>query len=230
MISGARYEAILFDFYGTLVEEDTQIIARIVQRIAESSPRAPAAAEVSGHWSRRFGALCAAAHGGRFQTQRALELASLAELVERYGSPLDPEELSAELFAYWVAPQPIDGAVEFLRGLRVPVCLVSNIDATDLAAAVSSLGWSFDDVVTSQACRAYKPRAELFEAALVQLGCATDAVLHIGDSLDSDVRGASALGIPVAWVNPHGRPLPADLGAPPRYVVSRVSDLASVIR
>ncbi len=229
-LPGAKYRAVLVDFYGTLVEEDTEVIVSIVQRIARTSPRAPSAAEVGAHWSQRFAALCAAALGSRFESQRALELASLAELLERYGSPLDPEELSDELFAYWVAPRPIDGVEEFLRSLRVPVCVVSNIDAGDLAAAVSNLGWSFSEVVTSQGCRAYKPRAELFEAALVRLGCAPDAVLHVGDSLHSDVLGASALGIPVAWVNPRGKPLPADLGAPPRYVVSRVSDLASVIR
>jgi len=226
----ARYEAVLLDFYGTLVAEDTQVIARIVRRVAESSPLAPAAAQVGADWSRRFSARCAAAHGGRFETQRALEVASLEELLAHYESPLDAQALSADLFAYWVAPKPIDGAAEFLRALRVPVCVVSNIDAGDLAAAVASLGWSFADVVTSEGCRAYKPRAELFEAALARLGCAPDAVLHVGDSLDSDVRGASALGIPVAWINPRGKAIPSDLAATPRHVVSRVCDLAAVIR
>ena len=230
MTRGARYEALLLDFYGTLVEEDTEFIARIVQRVAETSPRAPGAAEVGARWSRSFSARCAAAHGSHFRTQRELELASLAELLAHYESPLDARELSDELFAYWVAPRAIAGAAEFLRELRVPVCVVSNIDAADLEAAVAKQGWSFAAVVTSEGCRAYKPRAELFETALARLGCAAGAVLHIGDSLASDVRGASGLGIPVAWVNARGRPLPADLGARPRYVVSRVSELASVIR
>jgi FMN phosphatase YigB (HAD superfamily) len=37
-------------------------------------------------------------------------------------------------------------------------------------------------------------------------------VLHIGDGRSSDVPGAQALGIPVAWVNREGRALPE--GAP----------------
>jgi hypothetical protein len=36
-LCGAKYRAVLLDFYGTLVEEDTEVIARIVQR----EPRPP---------------------------------------------------------------------------------------------------------------------------------------------------------------------------------------------
>ncbi|WP_306769282.1 HAD family hydrolase [Parafrankia sp. BMG5.11] len=43
------------------------------------------------------------------------------------------------------------------------------------------------------------------------LGLPPDAVLHIGDSLTSDVAGAHTLGIPTIWVNRSGRPRPADL-------------------
>ena len=226
---GARYRALLLDFYGTLVEEDTELIARIVQRVAASSPLAPPAADVGARWSRRFSELCAQSHGSRFETQRALERASLEELLASYRSPLDADELSAELFAYWAAPKPIDGAAEFLSGLRVSACVVSNIDADDLAAAIAKLGWALPERVTSEGCRAYKPRREPFESALARLGCAPEDVLHVGDSLGSDVRGAAALGIPVAWVNPRGKSLPADLGARPSHVVARVSELLAVI-
>jgi 2-haloacid dehalogenase/putative hydrolase of the HAD superfamily len=226
---GAAVRALLLDFYGTLVEEDTEVVADVARRIAETSPRSPTSAEVASHWGRRFAALCAGAHGSHFATQRALERASLVEVLERWQSPLDPDELSARLFDYWAAPRAIDGTAEFIAALRVPACVVSNIDSDDLAAALASHGWSFAQIVTSEASRAYKPRAEMFQAALEKLGCAPGEVLHVGDSLHSDVRGATALGIPVAWVNPRRRPLPSDV-APPRHVVSRVSELAPVLR
>ncbi|MFI5317800.1 MAG: HAD family hydrolase [Myxococcota bacterium] len=219
----------MLDFYGTLVEEDTEIIRRIAQRIAAASPRAPSPGEVGVLWGRRFSALCAESHGARFETQRALERSSLCEVLARFESPLDPEDLSAELFAYWAAPRPINGAAEFLRGLRVPVCIVSNIDSADFEAAVSSLGWSFDRVVTSECCRAYKPRAELFRAAVEVLGCAPADALHVGDSFDSDVRGAAALGISAAWINPRKKPTPEDPAVRPSYVVTSVSELASAL-
>ena len=223
-----RYQGLLLDFYGTLVEEDTELVADIARRVAAASPRAPAPAEVGAEWSRGFAALCERAHGSRFASQRELEQESLRELLARFACALDAEELSAELFAYWRAPRPLAGSAEFLRALRVPVCVVSNIDAGDLAAALASLGWSFDRIVTSEGCRAYKPRGEPFAAGLERLGLGRGAVLHAGDSLRSDVGGAAAAGIPTAWVNPRGRPLPAG-SAPPAHVVPSVSALAAVL-
>ena len=80
----------------------------------------------------------------------------------------------------------------------------------------------------NEGCRAYKPRAEPFEAGLARLGLARDAVLHAWDSLRSDVGGAAAAGISAAGVNPRRRPLPD--GAPrPVHEVASVSALAAVL-
>ena len=43
--------------------------------------------------------------------------------------------------------------------------------------------------------RAYKPHKEVFDYALKISGCAAREVIHIGDSIVSDVNGASAAGI-----------------------------------
>ena len=58
---------------------------------------------------------------------------------------------------------PFQAREHFLDGLRLPVCVVSNIDADPFEAALRHLGWRFDAVVTSEGCRAYKPRGELFK-------------------------------------------------------------------
>lgn len=46
-----------------------------------------------------------------------------------------------------------------------------------------------------QKAKAYKPRKEIFELALKSTGLHADEVIHIGDSLSSDVKGASSVGI-----------------------------------
>lgn len=43
--------------------------------------------------------------------------------------------------------------------------------------------------------RAYKPHRELFEYALRVCGCDAEEVIHIGDSIASDVKGALTAGI-----------------------------------
>ena len=144
-----------------------------------------------------------------------------------YDAPLDAEELSGELYSYWVSPKPIPGSAEFLAKLTVPVCVVSNIDTADLESAISSLGWRFSAIVTSESCRSYKPRPEPFEAALRTLDCAASCVLHVGDSIGSDLVGAASLGIPSAWVNPRRRSLPREVSSEPVHVVPTVLDLLS---
>ncbi len=64
------------------------------------------------------------------------------------------------------------------------------------------------DVFTSEDARAYKPRKELFEFALRTTGLKADEVIHIGDSLCSDVKGASSVGINALWLNRFGKQIP----------------------
>jgi 2-haloalkanoic acid dehalogenase type II len=204
--------ALLLDLYGTLVEEDGPIVAAIAAEIARLAPGSPAAQDVLSLWGRRFRELCEASHGPGFLTQREVERRSLTEVLTHFGASMDVEELCARLFARWQAPPLFPEVPEVLAGVSLPICLVSNIDDGDLQQALAHLGLSFPHVVTSEAVRAYKPRPEPFLRALGRLGLGPSEVLHIGDGRSSDVPGAQALGIPVAWVNRDGRALPK--GAP----------------
>ena len=63
-------------------------------------------------------------------------------------------------------------------------------------------------VFTSEDAKSYKPRKELFELALKKSGLNADEVIHIGDSLSSDVKGANSLGIRALWLNRFGKEIP----------------------
>ncbi|KPK86334.1 MAG: hypothetical protein AMJ81_01435 [Phycisphaerae bacterium SM23_33] len=207
-----RYKAIFLDYYGTLAAEDDAIIDRIVRRIADVSPVDCSPEDVLRNW--RFHHLCDMAHGENFKPQRQIEEESLAALLELYRVDLDPAELSAELWQYWRAPQVFEDAGWFLRHIDAPTCVVSNIDTEDLERAMSNAGWAFDYVVTSEMCRAYKPRQQVFARALTAAGCQPDEVLHVGDSLRIDVAGAQNVGIDAAWINRKRRKLPPGTPAP----------------
>ncbi|MGH2898258.1 MAG: HAD family hydrolase, partial [Solirubrobacteraceae bacterium] len=160
------YRALLVDFYGTLVAEDDALVARISERVAARSGQGISAAEVARRWHQRFAVLCGAAHCASFRTQREIELESLAHTARQCDAALDVASLAGEMFAYWAAPTPLDGAAAFLREYAGPICVVSNIDATELETAIRGLGWELEHVVTSESCRAYKPRPEMFLSAL----------------------------------------------------------------
>jgi 2-haloacid dehalogenase/putative hydrolase of the HAD superfamily len=222
-----RYKALLLDFYGTLVEEDDAVIGRIVSRIAEASPVTDDPRAVLRAWD--FAGLCAASFGDTFRTQRELEQQSLEQLLAQFQVDLDADSLSQELFTYWRKPTAFPSAGDFLRTINVPVCLVSNIDNEDLAEAIRHNGWQFDLVITSEDCRAYKPRSEPFIRALASLGLATHEVLHAGDSLGSDVAGARLLGIDSTWINTSNRPMPGNPDRTPTYVVRDIAEVSELI-
>lgn len=48
----------------------------------------------------------------------------------------------------------------------------------------------------------------MFELALKETGLSTDEVIHIGDSISSDVKGAGALNIKTLWLNRFGKDVP----------------------
>ncbi len=93
-----------------------------------------------------------------------------------------------------------------------------------LLSAIAHAGWQFAHLVTSESCRSYKPRPEMFLRGLEKLRCERTDVLHIGDSFASDVVGAQQLGIDTAWVNRKGRPLP-DNTQEPTFTLANLREL-----
>ncbi|WP_415088313.1 HAD family hydrolase [Micropruina sp.] len=213
----------LLDFYGTVVEEDGPTIRNIVRQIVRDHPE-HSAPWLAREWGREFSGLLVASHGRSFRTQRELGIASLTTVLRNIGSALDPVELSADQFAYWQSPSVRPGAAAFLSACPVPVCVISNIDRVDLDAAISHTKLPLPLTIASEEARSYKPRAELFEAGLRALGLDRAEVLHVGDSLSSDIAGANALGIHVAWVNEQQRTAPA--GA---RILRQCSDLRDLL-
>ncbi|WP_052847954.1 HAD family hydrolase [Streptomyces avicenniae] len=223
-------KALLLDFYGTLVHEAGGIIAAICDEVRRTAPRAAAvtAGDVSRLWWTGFRERTGRSYGRDFRTQRDIDRAALAVAVRRYGSTADPDALVERQYAYR-RRAPLHQDARELLATGVPACVVSNIDRADLDAALAhhGLGGRFVHVVTSEDARAYKPRPEMFAAALDLLGCAPEDVLHVGDSYASDVLGARAVGIPAAWVNRSGRARPD--GPPPAHEVTALTGLLPLL-
>ena len=80
------------------------------------------------------------------------------------------------------------------RGLRLVAA--SNWDCS-LADALAAAGLAglLDGVEASAAAGAAKPDPRLFRAALAAAGVEPQAAIHVGDSVEHDVRGARAAGI-----------------------------------
>ena len=105
-------------------------------------------------------------------------------------------------------PPIFEDSKEFFEKSPLPVYVVSNIDTADILEAMDFHGLKAAGVFTSEDAKSYKPRKELFELALKKSGLNADEVIHIGDSLSSDVKGANSLGIRALWLNRFGKEIP----------------------
>lgn len=205
-------QAVFIDFYGTVVYEDGAVIKELTREISETGSKENPAV-IGTYWWKEFQSAFTDSFGENFRLQRELELESLKKTVRYFHSSADPERLSRQMFAYWMAPPIFDESKSFFTMCPVPVYVVSNIDRADVVAAIEFHGLKPNGIFTSEDARAYKPRKELFELALRETGLRAGQVVHIGDSLSSDVQGADQVGISAIWVNRGGREVPEGVTA-----------------
>lgn len=129
------------------------------------------------------------------------------------GHGLDPDAAPAAIRWYranrYHGLELFDDAVGVLSALRERghrIGIITNGPADVQRAKVDLLGVEplVDFVIISGEFGAAKPDPSIFREAL-RLGSATaPEALHVGDSLEFDVAGASAAGIRSVWVNRHG--------------------------
>jgi putative hydrolase of the HAD superfamily len=113
---------------------------------------------------------------------------------------------------------------------RIGLC--SNFSHAPAARAVlerDGLARHFDAIVISHEHGLRKPRPEIFASTLAALGVAPDEAIHVGDNLDADVAGATAVGLRTIWITRCVRDPDAVLakhrGPAPTW---RVRDLAEI--
>ncbi|HUW81538.1 MAG TPA: HAD family hydrolase [Phycisphaerae bacterium] len=220
---------LFLDFYGTITSGDRDTVEAICQRVIEEHDLPLAAGAMGVQWGRRFFALIERSNGKQFRTLLDCQRISLAQTLSHLGLEVPCDGYVEPFRRYMRQPRLQPEVVDALRAIELPICLVSNADHDDLLAAIEHSGLRFDEVVTSQQVRCYKPDPGIFRQALTRTGWSADRVLHAGDSLHSDVAGARAAGVRTVWVRRQRRisDLPR---AEPDYTVADLCDLAVLLR
>ena len=117
------------------------------------------------------------------------------------------------------AAEPMPGQGELLDWLRgrYRLAVVSNFDYTPTVRRIlteSGILGRFETVVVSDTVGWRKPRPDIFQRALTEMGVAAGECLFVGDRPDIDVAGAKGMGMAAAWLNPDRAPLPSGLPVP----------------
>jgi 2-haloalkanoic acid dehalogenase type II len=123
--------------------------------------------------------------------QAGLSGALAAELIERALDTFMTARNEVDLY-----PDVRDGLTRLSRRYVLASLTNGNADVMRIG-----LGHYFKAIVSAHTHGASKPDARLFHIACRELACEPDEVLHVGDDVELDVRGARAAGLNVIWMN-----------------------------
>ena len=227
MIDFSRFEILTFDCYGTLINWEAGLLPALQRILLAHGKMIDDSALLKLYGD--FEQLC---EQGEFHPYRAV----LESVVRRFGaqlgfSPTDEEARSlANSLARW-KPWPDTVAALHQLKSRFRLAIISNVDDDLFAATVPQLEVEFDEIITAQQAKAYKPSLKIFELALARIKVPVHRVLHVGQSIYHDVTPAQALGMATVWVNrPSARPGVGAVKAAegqPDLKVSSLADLAA---
>jgi 2-haloacid dehalogenase len=224
-----RFTALTFDCYGTLIDWERGIVAaaRGVLGASGTDLDDEAILEAFARHERPL-------EHGPYQTYRSI-LSQVARAIG-HEQGVRVSDAEAQAFAASVPDWPAfpDSPAALVRlAARYRLGVITNCDDDLFAGSASRLGIRFDEVVTAQQARSYKPSVRNFELMLERLDLPRDRVLHVAQSLYHDHVPAKGLGLATVWVDRRqGRPgsgaTPAAEAAPD-LVVSDLASLADLV-
>ncbi|MBP1990576.1 HAD family hydrolase [Paenibacillus eucommiae] len=221
------YKAIFLDFYGTVVHEDDDIIPVICQEIMNSTEITCTPEDVGSYWWKAFLSRFQNSFGATYETQRVLGIKSLSDTINYFKSTCEASQIIQKQFEFWKKPAIFADSLSFLEEVKMPIYILSNIDSDDLAAAMKHHHIQAAGIITSEDVQAYKPRPEMFKETMKRFHLTNDEVVHIGDSLISDVQGAQGAGIKAVWLNRKKKAAPEHIK--PDYVFGNLLEVKAIL-
>jgi len=201
------FDVISFDCYGTLIDWESGILA-VLKTILSAHGKSLDDVELLAF----YGESEAQAETGPYRRYREVLQKVVEDCGQQFGFTPTREESNAlanSLPSWRPWPDTVTALQRLQAGYRLAV--ISNIDDDLFAATQPKLGVAFEQVITAQQARCYKPGLEIFRLAREKIGAAPERILHVGQSVYHDVLPAKSLGMGTVWVN---RPSPrANLGA-----------------
>ena len=225
MLDFSKFQAFTFDCYGTLINWESGIFSALRPILAARGKTISDFALLE-----LYSELEVKAERGEFRNYRDILQSVVIGFGERLGFKPSPEEIRSlpESVERWPAFPDTAGALKQLQK-RYKLAVISNIDDDLFATSAPKLGVRFEQVITAQQARTYKPSLDNFKLAFQRLGLSPDRILHVGQSVYHDVIPAKSLGMATIWVNrPSSRPGAGAAKAADAKADLEVGDLATL--
>jgi 2-haloacid dehalogenase len=224
MASWSGTSALTFDCYGTLVDWEAGILRDLRRALGAEAPSDDVLLGLYADAESRC-------ESGSFRPYREVLQATAVQIAAALGVRL---RLAGPVFDLPAWPLFPDTA-QALRALqaRFRLCVTSNVDRDLFDATEKAIGLRFDEVVTADQVRSYKPGHAHWLEAMRRMRLGPADVVHVAQSLHHDVVPAKALGIRTVWVDrragrPGGATRAPDGAATPDLVVTSLAELASL--
>lgn len=211
---GRRFELIVFDWDGTLMDSAGMIVA-CVQAAARDLGLVPPSDERARH------IIGLGLHDALHHALPDLPEGRYGELAERYRQHYLSQDDQLRLF---------DGAAELVqtlsrRGHLLAVATGKSRRGLDRAMAGSGLESYFLATRCADECHS-KPHPQMLEELMAELGAAAETTLMIGDTTH-DVLMARNAGVPAVAVAYGAHPVPDLAAALPVHLAHTMEDLAA---
>ena len=215
-------EVITFDCYGTLIDWDAGIRGAFGTEALRSGSTYDGDLVMELYHEEE-----PEVQTGPFRPYREVLAEVARRVTDRLSMPAGPEGASflADGLPDWPPFPDTGAALERLAAAGYRLGILSNVDDDLLAGTRRHLPDVFDDdlIVTAQRVGSYKPAPGHFEEARHRIG--DRGWLHAAQSLFHDIRPASSMAIPAAWINRYNDPRPAG-GPEPAIEVATLAELA----
>lgn len=218
-------DALAFDMYSTLV--DTIGISRQIEQMLPQQGQ-----RISLLWRQaqlEFSFRVTLMQ--RYEDFAQLTRKALGYALATTGATLTPEQQDL-LLAHYQRLEPfadVKPGLERLQAASYTMVIFSNGALSMLNPLLDATGLRpyFQDIISAEEVRIYKPTPTIYQHAAKRLGRAP-AETRLISANPFDVTGALNAGLKAAWINRSGGP--ADpLGQPPDVIVHTIAELAEVL-
>lgn len=194
------YKALTFDCYGTLIDWESGVLAAIKPLLLNHNINCD-----DKEILRLFAHFEGEQEQGAYKKYREVLRNVVAQFGKQLGfsASLAEQDSLPDSIQNW---QPFPDTIASLETLkqRFKLAIISNIDDDLFVATAKHLRVKFDQIITAEQAKSYKPSHYNFYLAIDRLDLPIEKILHIAGSLYHDIAPAQAIGLANVWVNRTG--------------------------
>ena len=187
-------KAVFLDYTGTIIEEGGPDGMEMLKRCWKNSDIESMEAMLA-YWWKLIKAYEAVSYKESYITEDEIVDRALAECAEKIHLKENIAELHRLCQRFWMYAPAFPDTKEFFDKCSVPIFVISNNGLSYVEEGMRDKDLHPAGIICGDMVRAYKPHEEIFLKALEVSGLNAEEVIHIGDSVTSDVAGAVRAGI-----------------------------------